>query len=398
MDDDAAEVLASYDDVDLELVGLTSLSHLAALALTNQKNGSLNLSGLTSLADDIAEVFSSYNGYLCFDGLESLSDVGAVALAKSAGSLYLSGLTSVTNSVAAALIRHEGPVTLDGLTTLTHAGLAAKLAEQDDELNLPGLTVLSNEVATALSKTKAKLFLGNVKSIPNFDLAWKLFLQTPNDDFLSSITAISQAEASIISKYKGDVYLENLTLISDIDAETLSQHQGVLGLRGLTSLTDRSAEMLSKHKGIVILPQSLAKQVGGHFLERFSKGVTQTASATTADGKIRAVDLEQGKLYDCKVYGESGPEDCCIVQLAIDATSNRRLVLSQARYIYQKDPEFVRGLISWEFFLLSTESSGNAKWQKSIYEMQLDETGDTLTFGDDGDCYYDFIETDVIKA
>lgn len=395
IDDDAAEVLVGYKDADLDFDGITSISPKTVQILS--KHISLGFKGLSTIGNEVASALSDFNGFLDLSGITSLSVAAAQSITKSAQFIDLSGLTSVSDPVAEVLSKCKGRLHLCGLTSLTHPRLAAKLAEVDDELDVPGLTGLSDEVAAALSKTNATLLLRGPKSIPNFDLAWKLFLQNPNDDFLSSITSISPAEATIIANYKGDVYLEKLTSLSDIAAETLSRHQGVLGLRGLTSLTDSAAEILSKHKDIVILPQSLSKKVAGHFLERFCSGSKQIRQATASDGKIRAIDLEQGKLYDCKVYGDSGPEDCSIVQLAIDATSNRRLVLSQARYIYQKDPEFVRKLATWEFFLLSTERCGNPNWQKSIDEMHLDENGDTLQFGDDGDCYYDFIETDVIK-
>jgi len=398
IDDDAAVVLANYDDADLELMGLTSLSLPAAKALSRQKNGSLTMSGLTSLADDIAGEFSRYEGILGLDGLTSLSLAAAQALSKSVQSLYLSGLTSVSDPVAEVLCKCKGRIMLGGLTSLTHSGLAVKLAEKDDELYIPGLTELSDEVATSLSKTRASLLLNGLKSIPNFDLAWKLFLQERDSSYLSSLTSLSADEAAVISSYRGDIYLDNLSVLSEIAAETLSRHEGILGLRGLTSVTDSAAEALSKHNGTVILPQTLSKKVADHFLRRFTGGVHQTSQMPTSHGAIRASELQHGKLYDCKVDSEhGGKENENIIQLAIDATTNRRFVLFGARYIYQKDPEYVHKLIGLDYYFLFMEEYGDSKWNTSIREMFLDQNGVMLQDESNDGCLYDFKETDVIK-
>ena len=398
IDDDAAEVLANYDDADLELLGLTSLSLPAARALSRQKHGSLRLSRLTLLEDGIAEEFSRYEGCLGLEGLTSLSVTAAQALSKSVQSLDLSGLISVLDPVAEVLSKCKGHVTLGGLTKLTHPGLAAKLAGQDEELDFPGLTEMSDDVATALSKTKARLLLVGLKNIANFDLAWRLFLQEQDRDYLSFLTSLSATEAAVISNYKGDIYLDNLSLLSDIVAETLSRHEGILGLRGLVSLKESAADALSKHNGTLILPHILSKNVADYFLRRFTGGIHQTSRTPTSDGPIRAIELQHGKLYDCKVDSEyGGKENENIVQLAIDATTNRRFVLFGARHIYQKDPEFVHKLIDLEFYFLSNEGYVNSGWNTSIREMFLDANGVMLEDESKDCCLYDFQETAVIR-
>jgi hypothetical protein len=156
---------------------------------------------------------------------------------------------------------------------------------------------------------------------------------------------------------------------------------------------------LSRHSnGILVLPPELSAKVTEHFLRRHVKGFQHANQKSDSDAVIRAVDLQPGKLYDCKIDSEyAGVEDCSLVQLAIDATSNRRYVLHDARNIYKKDPEFVHKLIALDYFFLFMKEYGRSEKNSSIYEMFLDENGD-LFWDESKDAYwYDFKETDVIK-
>jgi hypothetical protein len=397
IDSDAATVLANRDDADLDLLGLTVLSLPVAKALSSQKNGSLNIDSLTSLEDHIAEEFSKYHGFLGLAGLTSLSVAGARALSKSVQFLDLSGLTSVSTPVAEALSQCAGRVQLQGITSLTHPGLASKLAEVDDELHIPRLTELSEEAAIALSKTTARLLLPGLKSIPSFDLAWKLFLQEKDSDPLSSLTALSAPQAAIISTYKGDVYLDRVPTLSDVVAETLSQHHGVLGLRALASLSETAVESLSKHaNGILILPPALSTKVASNFTRRYI-GCNASSLKPSPNGTVNAFELKHGKFYDCKVDSETTEaEDCTILQLAMDATTNRRFVLFGAKRIYTKDPDFVQKLIDLDFYFLFTQEYDSPEWNTSIMQMFLDENGVMLRDEHNDGCLYDFKETDAI--
>jgi len=398
IDEGAAEMLAGYDGLDLVL-GLTSLSRPTAGALSRQKNGSLCLNGLTSLDDGIAEEFSRYTGFLGLDGLASLSAAAAQALSKSVQSLSLSGLGSVPDPVAEVFSKCKCRLTLGGLAELNHAGLAAKLLvlEQYEELDLSRLTKISEPAATVLSKSQNKLRLDSLKSIPNFDLAWKLFLQEPHSSWLAALTSLSAEEAAIISTFTGEIYLENLTDLSEMAAERLCGHKGILGLRGLTSLTDGAAEALSKHSNILILPQDMSKKVADHFLRRFTGGIHQTNQMARPDGERRAIELKHGKLYDCKIDSEyGGEENASIVQLAIDATSNRRFVLFGAREIYLKEPDFVHKLIDLDFYFLFMEEYPSSNSEYSIQAMFLNKDGVTLEDESEDGCLYHFKETSVI--
>jgi hypothetical protein len=167
IDDDAAEVLASYKDADLDFDGITSLSPKTVHILS--KHISLGFDGLSSIENEVAAALSDFSGFLSLRGLTSLSVAAAQSITKSVQFIDLSGLTSVSDPLAEVLAKCKGRIQLRGLTSLTHPGLAAKLAEVNpdhDDLDLPGLTELSDEVATALSKTKAKLLLVGLKTIP----------------------------------------------------------------------------------------------------------------------------------------------------------------------------------------------------------------------------------------
>jgi hypothetical protein len=402
IDDDAADLLATCDGADLELDGLGALSPAAVRALSKQQNGSLSLSGLTSLSEAAAEAFAKYPGAaLGFDGLKSLSEPVSIALAKFSGSLYLSGLPSVTDPVAEALSKHQGLLVLDGLTSLTHPGLADKLAAESDELNLSGLTELSHPAATALSKTKAsRVILGVLKSQPNFDLAWRLFTQDGDSNYLSSLTSLSEADAATLSNYAGDLYL-GLTKLTEDVAKELAKHRGKLFLNSLSSLSDIAAKALSMHKGTLTLPPALSTRVWAHWLRRHTGGVPLASETASADGKMRAIELQQGKLYDCILDSDCGREDCSVVQLAIDATTNRRFMLLGARYLYAQYPDRVHTLINMTFADLDPEvtdaTAGGPDKERygAIFEFILDESGVLHDKSEDG-YLSDFKETDVI--
>ena len=398
IDDQAAEVLAKYEDADLELRGLISLSLPAAQALSKQESGSLNLRGLASLKNDVAEAFSHYGGFLGLEGLTSLSLPAAQALSKSVQFLDLSGLTSVLDPVAEVLAKCKCRIHLRGLRELTHPGLAAKLAEADDELDLPGLTELSDPVAVALSKTKPRLLLEALKRIDNFELAWKLFVQDKDSYPLSFISSLSDADATTIANYKGNVYLDGLDALSAAAAEILSRHVGVLGLRGMKSLTDNAAESLSHHNhDTVILPQQLSAKVAALFLYRFTGRPLGARKPPAPDGTIDAIDLQHGKLYECIIesYG-AGKKTCDFVQLAIDPTTNRRFVLFGAKRAYEEDPEWVRQLIKTDFHLLWLEEWSRPKGPIPNSDFLLDQDGIVL-HDEAEECWlHGFRETDVI--
>jgi len=395
IDSAAAPVLANNDDCDLTLDGLTSLTRQAAHGFSKQKSGSLSLNGLTSLDDNVAEEFSGYVGHLGLGGLTSLSLSAARSLSKSVQFIDLAGLTSVSDSVADVLSKCKGRIQLGGLTLLTHQELAAKLAEEDDELHFPHLQSVPYEVAVVLSKTKARrLLLPSLKSITSFDLAWRLFLQDQDSDALSGLTRLSLAEADTIANYKGDIYLDNLNVLTENVAEALSKHRGILGLRGMNSLTDTCAEFLSRHsQGILILPPKQSKQVSDHFQRKYLEKFKPASQKAPLDGFIKASELQHGKFYECKVDSTShGIENDNFTQLAIDATTTRRYVLFGAKHIYQKDPEFVRKLINFDFYFLFMEEYGSSKWNHSIREMILDETGLMLQSESADACFFDFKE------
>ena len=97
--------------------------------------------------------------------------------------------------------------------------------------------------------------------------------------------------------------------------------------------------------------------------------------------------------------GIIGPEDCRFVQLAIDATSNRRFMLLGAKHLLAGNLGYVRKLINMSFNELDAEDfdgdlDGISGLQ--IWEFILEEN--SLLKAKAYDCYLDgFTETDEIK-
>jgi hypothetical protein len=114
MEDDAAELLSSFDEYreDLSFCGLTELSDAAAESLSRCE-GNLSLDGLTELSDAAAESLSKCKGLVSLNGLTELSDAAAESLSKCKGDLYLNGLTQLSDAVAESLSKHKGGIELD---------------------------------------------------------------------------------------------------------------------------------------------------------------------------------------------------------------------------------------------------------------------------------------------
>ena len=393
INDDAAEVLAKYDEADLQLPGLTSLSPGVIQALSTKKGGVLDLGGLTSLPAGFAEAFSKFNGSLGLDGLTSITEADVLAITRSVVYLGLGGIKTLTDPVAEVISKCNARVYLDGLVELTHPGLAAKLADMDHILELSELKTMSDEVANLFSKSKTDLRFSYYLNCPNFNLAWKLFLKNRNYDHLTPVVSLTDADANIISQYKNDVYFDEVPTINDSVAETLSQHKGILSFRGLTSLSDNAARSLSKHQGVLVLPPEFSKQVTNHFLCAYLGEPILSRQSTSQDGILEAIDLQQGKTYDCTLESTHGTEKSRFVQLAIDATSTKRFILANPEYVLEHNPGFVRWVSEYEYILLYLEEYGTScEWSRYVSEVNISETGSYILLNDEDAYLHDFKE------
>jgi hypothetical protein len=159
--------------------------------------------------------FSDYDGCYGFQGITSLSVAAAQALSKSMYFLDLSGLATVSDAAAEVLSKCKGQIQLRGLTSLTHAGLAAKITENDKEVDLPALTELSDEAADAIFKTKAKLLINanKLKSLNHLGLARKLAIDSGESD-LVAVTSLSASDAAGLHTHEGNLNFTRLTTLT----------------------------------------------------------------------------------------------------------------------------------------------------------------------------------------
>ena len=71
--------------------------------------------------------------------------------------------------------------------------------------------------------------------------------------FLSSLDALTEAEAETLARHRGKLDLRDLKTISSTGIKTLSRHQGDLDLSSLTEVTDEDATALAQHSGRIML-------------------------------------------------------------------------------------------------------------------------------------------------
>ena len=101
------------------------------------EEGIVELSELTELDDDAAEILSKGHWDLFLDVLTSLSDAAAESLSKSKSwDLQISGLTSLSDAAAESLSKHEGSLSLDGLTSLSDAAVDSLLRYEGSAIYL----------------------------------------------------------------------------------------------------------------------------------------------------------------------------------------------------------------------------------------------------------------------
>jgi len=106
--EDVAEVLATYNG-ELEFYQLNELSEMAAKHLSKHV-GRLNLMGLTSLSDECFKHLSKHKGWISFYRIESLSDIAAEYLSSHNGGLNFSTLKNISAIGREHLKRNKEPV------------------------------------------------------------------------------------------------------------------------------------------------------------------------------------------------------------------------------------------------------------------------------------------------
>jgi len=301
---DAGATILSKHNGSLSLSGLTTLSDAAAESLSKHEGGNLSLSRLRTLSDAAAESLSKHEGDLYLNGLRQLSESAAESLSKHEGNLKLLGLTSLSDAAAESLANHGGNIEISDLHKFSD--LVLVLSDDKAHLSLPGHLALFKKIVacrrhldlsglTHLTDTAAK-YLGKHKGLLN----------------LSGLTDLSDASASSLSKHEGlpsyrynrydefkldGLDLRGLTKLSDSKTESLAKSTGRLNISGLKTISDGAAELLSKHDGVLVmdgltkLSDAAALSLSKHELHLELRGIT-----TISDTAARSLGKNQRRM------------------------------------------------------------------------------------------------------
>ena len=171
------------EDIWLSMLTKTKVKKISSLSVKNTRllleiaakgttirllvlhNLALGGANLTSLTDDEASILAS-RSWLDLSGLKSLSDAVAQALSQQKGTLYLNGLITLSDLAAREFGQHEGSLYLNGLTNLSDAA-AESLAQHKGLLGLNGCLELSDHVASRLAQHVGRLELSGLERVSN---------------------------------------------------------------------------------------------------------------------------------------------------------------------------------------------------------------------------------------
>jgi hypothetical protein len=231
-----AQALAKTDGT-LSLSGLTSLPTKVAEALAVH-DGEIVLPAKV-LSVDAANALESHKGDLSLVGSARLPEAIAEVLAKRSGALSLNHLESIDAAASEALVSHRGKLSLLGLTTLP-AKVAVALSEHEGALVI-GIDELEDSVASALAAHGNDLTLAVQALSPSVAQA----LAQHSGKLSLILDAITAEAATALAKHGGELSLYIETLPEQA-AKSLAGHRGGLTLCGLDSLSDASAEALAK--------------------------------------------------------------------------------------------------------------------------------------------------------
>jgi len=349
--DDVAVVIAGKNSSgDLHLGGLTTLTPLAAKAIS-QRNGDLHLNGLTTISNDTLKALAEHKAggnsrplaYL--KGLTTISDEGAAILAswpKWCGELPALTTLSEKSAIALASSRKWNGK-LPSVKTISPE-IARALAKRQGNLSLDGLTTLSDEAAKELAKHhEGTLSLNGLKELSNNTAV--AFAQHDGRLSLNGLTSVSDNAASSLGKHKGDwLFLDGVTTLSDNAAKSLAQHPGVVSLKGLASLPEEGVRVLKGNPKLA-LP------------EKFQSS-TAFAKPQAADGKVVGAFLE-ANCMSCH-SGKRKEGDFSMDGLAFDNIAGRVAYASILERLRANDmPPSVKDRPD------PAESAGVSKWISS---------------------------------
>ncbi len=197
----------------------------------------LDLSGLKEFTPALAAAFSRHHGQLILDGVTTLDKETALALKEHfGGTLQLGGMTEIADDVAQILSERE---TGEGTYKYWPKTLLPKIAKFEDG---PGHLALFTKMVQDLDKYDVQVT--SVREKQAMIMAEK---GEPID--YPSLRSLSREASKALSTSKQNISLSGIKSLSAEAAEALSEHEGELSLRSLEEVSDDLALALSKHKG-----------------------------------------------------------------------------------------------------------------------------------------------------
>jgi hypothetical protein len=153
--------------IRLELDGLTTLPQDVAevFARPTPHTYRITLDGLATLSPQVAEALVRNANYLSLSGLRTISPELAEVFGKYRGDLILNSVASMTPAVAAAVAQGKGFLCLNGLTAFSPETASALAGSSARQITLNGVSEISPEVARALAAARSDLYLNGLKTI-----------------------------------------------------------------------------------------------------------------------------------------------------------------------------------------------------------------------------------------
>jgi hypothetical protein len=215
-------------------------------ALANGYRGSLDLSQLSSISQELADLLAQYPT----TGKKECKIINGVSQEYGEDeTLELTGLDELTPEIAKSLGRHKGWLVLGGFQELSRES-AEGIAVHEGRLGLGLLEEISEEAAAALSKHRYTLNLSGIKDLKP-EIASLLSKRSPIDNDVSlllDLFEVSLETAQALGAGTEKIELGEMETISDEALTALGSRKGPVHFDGFTYLSPRAMEILKSGK------------------------------------------------------------------------------------------------------------------------------------------------------
>jgi hypothetical protein len=215
-------------------------------ALANGYRGSLDLSQLSSISQDLADLLAQYPT----TGKKENKVVDGVSEEHGEDEmLELRGLDELTPEITKSLGRHKGWLVLGGFQELSRESAEA-IAVHEGRLDLGQLEEISEEAAAALSKHRYTLNITGIKDLKP-EIASLLSKRIPIDTNVSLLLdpfEVSLETAQALAAGTEKIELGEMETISDEALTALGSRKGPVHFDGFTYLSTRAMEILKSGK------------------------------------------------------------------------------------------------------------------------------------------------------